>query len=1024
MKTPWFIVFTFLGSLALLALFLPLLDQSAAQEPQPTHTITPTPAPPELLPTPSSYPADTPITIQETCSASTGWHDCIILSTTGWQQTPLILQQGDDFTVNYLGGTWSVDYLNLPYVGPEGYSSSVDDQIFAGCKISTSAPYARLLGRIDNGPTFSVGLGGRFIANTSGTLYLRINDQDTCLGDNNGWVSMGVRAGSIDLEVISIETTIQPICSGTSVTFKAFINNSDSAESGFFDIRWNADGQLFDGGHFSIPAGTTDSHDHIWQNLTLGQHTLTFIADTNNKIPESDENNNQTTITFMAVDCSPPVANFNASPLSGDAPLVVSMYNTSSGSYTNCTWNYGDGTTNTSCDPYNDHTYTTSGSYDVSLTVSGPSGSDTETKYDYITIAGNTANYCGPMDIAFVVDTTTSMAGAIANVKAELTQLLGDIETASGNNYRLALVTFGDRINIQENFAPNNRASVEPKFQALGVSGGGRFEPEISDEALNTVVNGLPASGRPQNADFTPHFRAAALKTIILVTDARPGGFDDTFTPGVDDVNAHNRALEAGGKRFNISAVFVPTTFSPPDHPAVRSIMQDYATTTDGMFIETTADGTGTGNAIKSIIARCGTGLVDSDGDSIPDDVEENGYDYNRDGIIDVDLPGMGAKKDHKDIFVYVDWLETSSGINKHSHKPGADAINKVKQAFADAPVDNLDGVTGINLHVVFGKKMEETGINKELGAAAGECAYNWNEFDSLKNRNIDGFPASMRPLFHYVIFAHDMPMITCEGSENRPGGVSRNPDSNENFHLGASDFLLAIDRWEYFFGTINLEEQKINTIAGTFMHELGHNLGLGHGGLVLEVTGEITRVLKAEGTNYKPNHLSVMNYAFQNGGLRKRGLSGDFEGGYFDYSQFGPDVLPDLVESNLSEPDGLKASEEVQDYGTYYYCQNERKTVNGLHNKAVDWNCKNGDKESSVSANINVDKFLGTLTTVNEWQGLRYNGGAVGAFGAPVDLPMISSMEEAPELSFEEDPAVDPYRPRSKIFLPMLVKN
>ena len=37
---------------------------------------------------------------------------------------------------------------------------------------------------------------------------------------------------------------------------------------------------------------------------------------------------------------------------------------------------------------------------------------------------------------------------------------------------------------------------------------------------------------------------------------------------------------------------------------------------------------------------------------------------------------------------------------------------------------------------------------------------------------------------------------------------------------------------------------------AGTFMHELGHNLGLRHGGV--------------DNVNCKPHHLSVMNYAYQ----------------------------------------------------------------------------------------------------------------------------------------------------------------
>jgi len=74
-----------------------------------------------------------------------------------------------------------------------------------------------------------------------------------------------------------------------------------------------------------------------------------------------------------------PVAEFNASPLSGTAPLTVNMHNAYSGTITSCTWDYGDGTSGTSCDADHNHTYTGAGSYTVNLTVSGPGGSNTKT---------------------------------------------------------------------------------------------------------------------------------------------------------------------------------------------------------------------------------------------------------------------------------------------------------------------------------------------------------------------------------------------------------------------------------------------------------------------------------------------------------------------------------------------------------------------------------------------------------------------------------------------------------------------
>src|SRR5205823_2998443 len=53
----------------------------------------------------------------------------------------------------------------------------------------------------------------------------------------------------------------------------------------------------------------------------------------------------------------PPTAGFDAWPQSGHAPLTVSMHNISTGNITSCSWNYGDGTTGTSCAGYHDHVY-------------------------------------------------------------------------------------------------------------------------------------------------------------------------------------------------------------------------------------------------------------------------------------------------------------------------------------------------------------------------------------------------------------------------------------------------------------------------------------------------------------------------------------------------------------------------------------------------------------------------------------------------------------------------------------------
>jgi uncharacterized protein YegL len=242
------------------------------------------------------------------------------------------------------------------------------------------------------------------------------------------------------------------------------------------------------------------------------------------------------------------------------------------------------------------------------------------------------AGTCGAMDVVFVIDTTGSMGGAIANVKAALDPIMDQIEDASGGDYRLGLVTFKDNVTVEEDFpeGTGNRVSVTAKINALGASGGGG-EPEASDEALNTVINGLDGGeGRPGQIGNFGDFRSTALKLVILITDARPAGFDDTFTPGVDDANAHARAVEAQGKSIRISAVFVPTCPTCEGNNAtIRAIMEDYAETSGGVFKETASNGTGTADAITDIIAACGSG------DLCNEDGSPNGIDEDEDGIVD-----------------------------------------------------------------------------------------------------------------------------------------------------------------------------------------------------------------------------------------------------------------------------------------------------------------------------------------------------------------------------------------------------
>src|SRR5262249_53134583 len=97
-----------------------------------------------------------------------------------------------------------------------------------------------------------------------------------------------------------------------------------------------------------------------------------------------------------------------------------------------------------------------------------------------------------------------------------------------------------------------------------------------------------------------------------------------------------------------------------------------------------------------------------------------------------------------------------------------------------------------------------------------------------------------------YMVFAH---FATCPNSsacglcppDPASGGL---PDatSTGSADTGGDDVIIAAANFDV--------PSRIEQIAATIMHELGHNFGLQHGG--------------DESVNYKPNYISVMNYAHQ----------------------------------------------------------------------------------------------------------------------------------------------------------------
>ena len=227
-----------------------------------------------------------------------------------------------------------------------------------------------------------------------------------------------------------------------------------------------------------------------------------------------------------------------------------------------------------------------------------------------LTVPQSFAVGCGCMDLALVVDDTGSMGGAIDNVKAQLPDIIATANGASGGDLRIGLITFpSDNVVVNAPFTTDTTV-VESNIQAL-VASGGNGEPESSDTSLQFAITGTTGSSSCviSNAPFGS-FRSGCVKIAVLITDAHPGECLDTFTPGVSDVYAHNVAVQAASAGVLVSAIYVPDS---GEDPTIKAIMQDYADTTGGAFVETAADGTGAGDGISQIVATCGTGGTNAD---------------------------------------------------------------------------------------------------------------------------------------------------------------------------------------------------------------------------------------------------------------------------------------------------------------------------------------------------------------------------------------------------------------------------
>jgi hypothetical protein len=341
-----------------------------------------------------------------------------------------------------------------------------------------------------------------------------------------------------------------------------------------------------------------------------------------------------------------------------------------------------------------------------------------------------------------------------------------------------------------------------------------------------------------------------------------------------------------------------------------------------------------------STTARCPGGETnDFDGDGLLDCWETDGIDFNNDGQIDFDLPAMGADPERKDVFVEIDWMA--------QHKPNPDALEMVRQRFQNAPVDcEPDGSNckGVNLHILVDE--QAVAHSDELSfASCTNASSKVPDFDEVKrdsfgtaaernDPNSENILNAKRLVYRYALFAHNL--LGLDGTS----GCAELP---------GNDFVITLGSWTKIKGHgIGTTDQQ----AGTFMHELGHTLGLRHGG--------------GDNINCKPNYLSVMSYTHQ--------IDNNYVfGRVLDYSRSN---LATLNENSLNEVFGIGGLPNLKTaYGPF-------PALMSLADMAIDWNRNGNATDMNVFADINhlsSSNFgcngVGTiLKGYDDWRNLQYN--------------------------------------------------
>jgi len=370
-------------------------------------------------------------------------------------------------------------------------------------------------------------------------------------------------------------------------------------------------------------------------------------------------------------------------------------------------------------------------------------------------------------------------------------------------------------------------------------------------------------------------------------------------------------------------------------------------------------------------------GNPDTDNDGLLDGWEVNGY--TRGGFLEP-LPAYGASPTRKDIFVEIDWMESEEEASQFNAKIAYEAAADVIRAFRESG-------TGIEIHIDLGPRIESLVppevIDPELSASFSD----FEEAEPDEEKVLpyqDRFPArpvrgegpestaislydvyyggryfrpSRRNIFYYVVLAE----------QSQPSQIGT-PGTTRPFTDDFGDELARRDGLRYAGAQVaviyrkhvaDLEPQELRyQYSVALLHELGHMMGLGHGGA--------DQAFVWNNTNWKPNYPSSMNYRFWNCGL-------DMVDGAPVLGLSHGLLATALAESALREAVGIGVAEDSH----LLTCLDVDHLSDPMLPRNLDWNGDGVVSVDLVSSDVNQSGSIDAevFTDHDDWARLERDG-------------------------------------------------